>query len=326
MACEKVLVTRMMPDAGVEYLKNKDYDVIEWDADAPPPRSWLEDNIRDAMAVFCSLNEKIDAGLLKKAPGLKVISQLAVGYDNIDVDEATRRNIPVTYTPDVLSEAVADLAWGHILSISRRIVEADNYVRGGSWKVGFQPVMLPGRNVYGKTLGILGMGRIGREVAKRSVGFGMNVIYHNRKPVPDPPAKAKYADLKTLLTDSDILVILVPLTDSTRGLIGGRQLSLMKPSAYLVNMSRGQVVDQDALYTALNEKVIAGAGLDVLREEPIREDDPLIGLENVVFTPHIGSDTFETRAKMSLMCAKAIDMVLRENKLPEHTLNKDRLE
>lgn len=325
MSGEKVLVTRRMPEAGVKYLRDEGFDVVEWGSDEPPPRSWLEKEIGDADALFCSLNEKVDGGLLEKAPQLKVVSQLAVGYDNIDVDAATKRKIPVTYTPDVLSPAVADLTWGLILAVSRRIVEADKYVRDGSWRVGFMPVMLPGRNVYGKTLGILGMGRIGSEVAKRSTGFGMKVIYHNRNPLPDPAADAEYVGFDELLKDSDYLVVLVPLTGETKGMIGAKEFEKMKPTAYLINVSRGQVVDQDALTHALEDGVIAGAGLDVLRDEPVGEDDPLLKLSNVVFTPHIGSDTFETRKEMSLMCAKAIHSVLRDGRTPDYSINGGRL-
>ena len=322
MADEKVVVTRRMPPAGVKFLQDEKFSLMVWDKDEPPPRKWLLEKSRGAQAIFCSLNEKIDKTLLNNSPNLKVIAQLAVGYDNIDVEEAMKRGIIVAYTPDVLSGAVADLTWGLIISVARRIPEADQYVRKGKWKVGFMPVMLTGRNVYGKTLGVLGMGRIGREVAKRSQGFGMRVIYHNRKPADDPPAGARYVDFKTLLSESDFLVILVRLSADTEGMIGFEEFSRMKKTAYVINASRGKVIRQKDLYRALSEGVIAGAGLDVLEDEPVRTDEPLLKLPNIVFTPHIGSDTFETRREMSLLCAKAIHSVLRLGRIPENSLPK----
>ena len=320
---EKIVVSRRMPLSGIDFLKERGFMLNVWDNDKPAERSWLLDAVSDAKGLFCSLNEKIDAKLLDAAPKLKVIAQLAVGYDNIDLNEATKRGIVVTHTPYVLSGAVADLTWSLILSIARRIPEADRYVRNDDWKIGFMPIMLPGRNVYGKVLGILGMGRIGSEVAKRSLGFDMRVIYHNRNLMENPPASAEYVDFETLLVESDFLVILVPLAKETEALIGFKELSKMKKTAYLINVSRGNIVDQDALYKALKEGIIAGAGLDVLRNEPIKRDEPLLTLPNVVFTPHIGSDTFETRGNMSLMCAKAIYSVIREGKVPDYPINKD---
>lgn len=290
----------------------------------PPSREDLISGVKDADAILCLLTERIDRELLDSAKKLKVIANMAVGYDNIDLAEATRRGIPVTNTPGVLTETTADTAMALILSVARRIVEADRYVRDGRWTLPWSPMMMVGTDVHGKTLAIYGLGRIGEALARRARGFGMKIIYHSasRKPGLETKYEMEYVSLDDALRRCDFLSIHVPLRPETRHSIGARELSLMKQTAYLINTSRGQVVDQAALTEALRQRRIAGAGLDVFEEEPIPQSSPLMGMENVVLLPHIGSGSLETRTLMAVRAAENIGSVL-EGMRPRDLVNGD---
>jgi lactate dehydrogenase-like 2-hydroxyacid dehydrogenase len=256
--------------------------------------------------------------LLEAAPRLKVVSQMAAGLDNIDVAEATRRRIPVGYTPGVVSEVTADQAFAILLAAAHRVSETERWVRQGNWKIAFHPLFWLGSEVHHATLGIVGMGKIGMEMAKRARGFDMRVLYYSRNPKPKAEALygAAYASLPTLLKSSDYVSLHVPLTPETRYLIGEDALRMMKPTAILVNAARGPVVDPRALYRALKEGWIAGAALDVTDPEPIPAKDPLLTLENLVVTPHLGSATVATRTRMCVLAAQNLLAGLRGEPLP----------
>ena len=269
----------------------------------------------DADALVAGM-ERIDGELLGRAPRLRIVARFGVGYDNVDVEACTRRGVYVTYTPDILSGAVADLTWGLIIALARRLIEADRFVRE-RWTL--RRGRLPfGFDLEGKTLGIIGLGRIGSEVARRAQGFGVKVIYHDvvRKPELEEAYGAEYVSLQELLQRADIVTLHVPLLPSTERLIGEEELQMMKSTAILINTSRGKVIDQKALVKALKEGWIAGAALDVYEEEPIPLDDPLLRLENVVLTPHIGSATRETRRRMAEVCAQNVRAVLEGRRPP----------
>ncbi|MGB4392027.1 MAG: D-glycerate dehydrogenase, partial [Bacillota bacterium] len=285
------------------------------------PISVLEQNVQDADGLFTLLTEKIDKDLLDMAPRLKVVSNMAVGFDNIDVAECTKRGILVCNTPGVLTETTADLAWALLMAAARRITEAERFLRENKWTT-WSPMLLTGMDIYGATLGIIGFGRIGQAVARRAKGFGMKVLYYNRTARPDLEASmgVRRATLEELLSTSDFVSIHVPLTEETRGMIGERELSLMKPTAVLVNTARGQVVDEEALCQALKERRIFAAGLDVFHEEPLPADSPLRDLDNVVLLPHIGSASIATRTKMAVMAAQNLIQAL-SGKRPEHVVN-----
>jgi glyoxylate reductase len=289
--------------------------------DRPATREELLEAASQADALAVTLTEHIDADVLDRAPRLKVVAVYAVGYDNVDVAAATRRGIVVTNTPDVLTETTADLVWALILAVTRRIPEADRLVREGRWE-GWSPAQLLGADVFGKTLGIVGMGRIGRAVARRAMGFGMAVLYYTQHPLrheEEVEWHAKHLPLLQVLQGADIVTIHTPLTDSTRGLIGKAELAVMRRSAYLINTARGAIVDEAALAEALEQGRLAGAGLDVYQHEP-RVYPRLLALPNTVLLPHIGSATTETRMKMGLMVADNITAVLEGRKAP-HRVN-----
>ncbi len=297
------------------------FNVTVWQSEFPPSKNEIIEMASDCQGLITLLSDPIDSELFNKLPNLRVIAQYAVGYDNIDVTEASKRRIMVTNTPGVLTETTADLTWALILATARRIPEADRYVRNGKWNVAWGPQLLLGVDIHGATLGIIGMGRIGQAVARRAKGFDMRVLYHSRSHNEDIAAlekqmKAKPATLETLLRESDIVSLHVPLTFETHHLIGRKEIDMMKQGAILINTSRGPVVNQDALFDALSTGKLAGAGIDVFREEPIRKDDPLIYLENVVLAPHIGSASRKARTTMSVMCAKNIIAALNGEKPP----------
>lgn len=251
------------------------------------------------------LTDQIDEELLTLAKQLRMVANMAVGYDNINLPLAKERGVVITNTPDVLTEATADLAFTLLLATGRRIVEANRFLHDGSWK-SWAPYLLAGQSFYSATLGIIGMGRIGEAVAKRARGFNMNVLYHNRRPKPETEKKygVSYRALDDLLRESDYVLLLTPLTEETRHLMGEREFSLMKPNAVFVNVSRGGTVDETALYQALVEKKIWAAGLDVFQQEPVPVDHPLLRLPNVTALPHIGSATYETRDAMAMLAAE----------------------
>ena len=313
MGRAKVFVTRKLFDEAISLIEEY-ADVEVYDSEEEPaPYDLILEKVRDIDGLLCLLTDKIDARVIEAGERLKVISNYAVGYDNIDVEAATKRGIYVTNTPGVLTETTADLAWAILMAIARRVVEADKYVRAGRWVHAWGPKMMLGSDVHGKTLGIVGLGRIGSAVARRAKGFNMRVIYYDviRREDLEGELGLEYKPLEELLKEADYITLHVPLTKDTYHLIGERELNMMKPTAYLINTSRGAVVDQRALYRALKERRIAGAALDVFEKEPIDQDDPLLELDNVVLTPHIGSASVETRKKMAMMAAENLVSVLR---------------
>lgn len=321
----RAYVTRKIPSEALDIVAAScDYRI--WDSESEPvPRDALEAEISDADGVLTLLTERVDKRLLDAAPRLKVVANMAVGYDNIDVAECTRRGIVVTNTPGVLTETTADLAFALILAAARRVTEAERYLRQGQWKT-WSPMLLTGVDVHGATLGIVGLGRIGEAVARRARGFSMRVLYANRSARPDVEAALgiERRGLDELLKSSDFVSIHVPLNDSTRHLIGERELNLMKPTAVLVNTSRGPVVNERDLYRALKDRRIFAAGLDVFDTEPIRSDNPLLELDNVVLLPHIGSASIATRTQMAVMAARNLTQVL-AGQTPQNPVNPEAL-
>jgi len=319
----KVYVTRRIPEAGLRILQ-RFCEVVYRDEVPPPSREELLEAVKDVDALYCTLNEKIDKELLDRAEKLRVVGTMSVGVDHIDVEYATSKGVYVVHTPGVLTETVADHAWALLLAAARRVAEADDMIRRGEWTIPWAPTMLLGHDVYGKVLGIIGLGRIGYAVARRARGFDMKILYYDvvRRPEAEKELGAEYTTLDDLLRRSDFVTIHVPLTPETRKLIGERELKLMKKTAILVNTARGPIVDQKALTKALSEGWIAAAGLDVFEEEPIDPNDPLLRLRNVVLTPHIGSASHDTRNKMAEMAAEGIVKVLKGEK-PENLYNPD---
>ncbi|MFF2754064.1 2-hydroxyacid dehydrogenase [Psychrobacillus sp. NPDC058041] len=315
---DKVFITRKLPDEAVASLKEK-FEVKMWHSDEIQMTSEeLKIEAKDAHAIWTMLSDKVDRSLIASLPNLKVISNLGVGYNNIDVEAAKENGIIVTNTPGVLTETTADLAFSLLLATARRVMEAERDLRAGHWK-SRSPMQYTGMDVFGATIGIIGMGRIGEAVARRAKGFNMNVLYHNRTRKMDVEKEFgfTYAELDTLLEESDFIVLLTPLTPETKGLIGERELSLMKDTATIINVARGGVVDEQALYDALATNKIWAAGLDVFEVEPVPLDHPLLTLPNVTVLPHIGSASIRTRLAMMQMNAKAIEAVL-EEKEPEN--------
>ena len=319
----RVYVTRRIPEAGLRILQ-RFCEVVYRDEVPPPSREELLEAVRDVDAIYCTLNEKIDKELLDRAERLRVVGTMSVGVDHIDVEYATSKGVYVVHTPGVLTETVADHAWALLLAAARRVAEADDMIRRGEWTIPWAPTMLLGHDIYGKVLGIIGLGRIGYAVAKRARGFDMKILYYDvvRRPEVEKELGAEYTSLDDLLRRSDFVTIHVPLTPETRKLIGERELKLMKKTAILVNTARGPIVDQKALSKALSEGWIAAAGLDVFEREPIDPNDPLLKLRNVVLTPHIGSASHDTRNKMAEMAAEGIIKVLKGEK-PENLCNPD---
>ncbi len=313
----RVFITRRLPEAGLAPLREADVDIDMRDADDPIDREGLLAGVRGAGAVVTLLTDRVDASFLEAAgDDLRVVANYAVGYDNIDVAACSARGIAVANTPDVLTEATADHAFALLLGVARRLREGHALVASGDWS-GWQPLQLLGREVGGATLGIVGMGRIGRAVARRALGFGMRVLYHNRH--RDPQAErelgARHADLEELLSASDMVSLHVPLTEATRHLIDATALARMKPGAILVNTARGPVVDEAALVDALRSGVLWGAGLDVFEREPAIHAG-LRALSNVVLAPHTGSATEGARTAMARLCAEATVAVLSGRKAP----------
>ncbi|WP_372589493.1 D-glycerate dehydrogenase [Fervidobacterium pennivorans subsp. shakshaketiis] len=299
----KVFITYAIPDKGINMLKEK-FDVDVYDGEEFLTKEQMLERARYADAIITQLRDPIDKEFIESLNNVKIIANYAVGYNNIDVEIATRKGIYVTHTPGVLTEATADIAFALILAVARRIVEADKFVREGKF-VGWKPKLFLGYDLYGKTLGIIGMGRIGQAVARRALGFGMKVIYYNRHRLPEDVEKqfnAEYVELDKLIETADYISIHTPLTKETYHLINAERIARMKPNAILINTARGPVVDEKALYEALKERKIAGAGFDVYENEP-QLAPGLEKLDNVVLLPHIGSATYETRDKMSEMVA-----------------------
>jgi glyoxylate reductase len=285
----RVFVTRPLPGDALDRLRAAGHEVDVWPDRLRPPPEALREQVADADALLCMLTDRIDAQLLDAAPGLRAIANYAVGSDNIDLEAAGSRDIPVGVTPGVLTDATADIAFALILAIARRLPEGEAAVRAGEWLT-WGPEWLLGRDVHGATLGIVGRGRIGAAVARRADGFGMNVVHHSR---------SSGIPLDELLAQADFVSLHLPLTPETRHLIDAAALERMRPTAYLVNTARGGIVDQDALAAALHGGTIAGAALDVTEPEPLPPDDPLLDAPNLIVLPHLGSATHATREAMA---------------------------
>jgi len=301
----KVFVTRKIFQEALDKISEA-ADMEVWPDELPPPYEILLEKVQNVSGILTMLSDKIDANLMEKSSRLKVISNMAVGYDNINVVEATRRGIYVGNTPGVLTDTTADLVFSLLVTAARRIVEADNYTRNGQWKT-WGPMTLLGHDIHHATLGIIGLGRIGMEVAKRARGFDMKILYYSRSrksAEEESRFGLEYVDkMPELLSRSDFISIHVPLTEETHKLIGTDEFAVMKPSAVFINASRGAVVDQRALYEALKTGQIFSAAIDVTEIEPIPLDDPLLTLDNIIITPHIGSASIPTRTTMALMAA-----------------------
>jgi glyoxylate reductase len=290
-------------------------DVEMWpEEEIPCPRELLLEKAKKADALLTMISDAIDKPLLDAAGKLKVVANLAVGYDNIDVHYAAEKEIIVCNTPDVLTDTTADLTFGLVLATARRLLEAADYVKNNQWK-SWGPLLLAGHDIHHKTIGIVGMGKIGQAVAKRATGFDMDILYYNRSRNKEAETKlgAVFSELDDLLKDSDFVVCLTPLTEETRDLFNKDSFKKMKQTAIFVNASRGAVVNEDDLYEALITNEIAGAGLDVFLHEPIESTHPLVGLHNVVALPHIGSASIETRYSMMKLCSENIFAVLQGN-------------
>jgi len=316
MAKPKVFVARIIPDKGLDIVRDF-CDVDLWSDELPPNRAEVLQHVQGVDGILSLLTDRIDGEVMDAAGGqLKVISNHAVGFDNIDVNAATARNIPVGNTPEVLTDATADFAFTLMMSAGRRVLEADRYVRAGKWKT-WGPMLLLGTEMKGATLGLVGFGRIGKAMARRATGFDMRVIYYDpNETKADTGIKATRVDFETLLAESDFLSLHTPLTADTRHLIDSEALSKMKPTAVLVNTSRGPVVDMDALYDALKAKRLFAAGLDVTEPEPLPSDHRLLTLDNVIIMPHIASASTATRDKMSWMAAQNLIAGLKGERLP----------
>jgi len=314
----KVYVTRQLFDEALEILMlYADVEVFDG-VDNPVPRNVILSKVRNVDGLLCLLTDSIDSKVINEGRRLKVISNCAVGFNNIDVEAATKHGIYVTNTPGILTETTADCAWALLFAVARRIAEADQHVRSGKWVHAWGPRMFLGSDVHGKTLGIVGLGRIGSAVARRAKGFEMNIIYYDTKRRDELEIELgiTFKSFEEVLSEADFVTIHVPLTEETFHMTGRRELSMMKRTAYLVNTSRGPVVDEEALYTALKERIIAGAALDVFEQEPINPQSPLLELDNVVLTPHIASASVETRTKMATVAAKNLVSVLRGKEPP----------
>ena len=304
-------VTRIVPEQSLDVLRGVSRIAVWNFEELPVSREELLAQVRSADALITMLTDRIDAEVFARGKNLKIVANVAVGYDNIDTEEARTRGVIVTNTPDVLTETTADLAFALLLATARRIPQASAYLREGKWKT-WSPLLMAGQDVHCATLGIVGLGRIGMGVARRARGFGMRVLYHNRNRNPEAEAglEVAYRSLDDLLRESDFVVLLAPQTDDTHHLIGGREISLMKRTACLINAGRGPLVDETALYEALKAERLFAAGLDVFEKEPVGPDHPLLKLPNVVALPHIGSASIRTRTAMTDLAAANVRAVL----------------
>jgi glyoxylate reductase len=321
MAKPKVYSTHQLFEEARKIL-DAECEVQYWTDSERPPRDEVLRRVKDKEGLVCLLTEKVNEEFLRSAPKLRIASNVAVGYDNIDVDACTKRGIAVTNTPGVLDETTADFAWTLLMTVARRVAEGELLARSGNWK-GWNLDQLCGADVWGKTLGIVGFGRIGRSVARRASGFQMKIIYTDAVRVSEEVEKslnAEFRDMNSLLAESDFISLHVPLLPETRGLFDAPKLFRMKPTAFLINTSRGPVVEEAALVTALDNNKIAGAALDVFENEPFIH--PGLKRPNVVLTPHIASASIETRTKMALMAANNIVAVFKGRR-PPNLLNPD---
>jgi glyoxylate reductase len=313
----RIFVTRLIPEKGLEMVRQV-ADVEVWQDPLPPPYETLVRKAKGTDALLCLLTDRIDAALMDAiGPQVKVISQMAVGFDNIDVAAATARGIPIGNTPGVLTDTTADFAWALLMAAARRVVEGDKFTRAGKWKT-WGPIDFLGPDITGATLGIIGFGRIGQGLAKRAQGFDMRILYYstNRHPEAEQKYGAQFVDLNTLLREADFVSLHTILSQETTHLIDDARLKMMKRSSVLINTARGPVVDPAALYRALSSRTIAYAALDVTEPEPIKPDDPLLTLDNIIIAPHIASASFQTRNKMATMAAVNLIAGLKDERLP----------
>jgi glyoxylate reductase len=318
----RVFLTRELPAKVLDYLKEHTEPEMNED-DRILTKGELIERIKGKDALLCNVTDKIDAEVMDSNSELKVIANYAVGYNNIDIAAATKRKIPVTNTPGVLTEATADMAWSLLMAVSRRVVEGHKLVESRSWQ-GWAPMQMLGRDVSGTTLGIIGFGRIGQAVARRAYGFRMNVLYWNRTrldPHEEKQYGVKYCSLDELLGQSDFVSLHLAYTPETHHIIGERELAMMKPTAYLINTARGAHVDEEALVNALRTAKIAGAGLDVYENEP-QLNEGLFNLDNVILAPHLGSATVTTRTQMGIMAANNLLSVF-NGMVPPNIVNKE---
>jgi len=326
MTKPRVFITRIIAQEALDKIAQVT-EMEVWPEELPPPYEVLREKARDAEGLVTLLSDRVDAALMDTAPKLKVVSNIAVGYDNISIAEATKRHIVVGNTPGVLTGTTADLAFTLLMAAARRVVEADNYTRKGRWKT-WGPKILLGQDIHNATLGIIGLGRIGAEIAKRARGFNMKVLYYDeirRSEEEERQLSVEYIpELAKLLPSADFISVHVPLLPQTRHLIGAAEFALMKPTTVFINTSRGSVVDQRALYEALKSGQIFAAAIDVTEVEPISPDDPLLALDNIIITPHIASASFTTRTNMALMAAENLLAGLR-GKTPPNCVNPEAL-
>jgi glyoxylate reductase len=315
---QKVFITRMIPQAGIDILEEH-FDVKVFSEKRPIKKRELKKLAKGCDGLLPLLTDEVDAEIMDKT-GIKAISNYAVGVDNVDINAATERKIPVMNTPGVLTNATADLTFALILATARRLVEADAYLRSGKWN-GWDPLLLLGGDISGKTLGIVGLGRIGKAVAERAKGFGMEVIYNSKTKFQGDEEflGIQYVSFKELLERSDFVTLHTPYTEETHHLIGRQELEIMKPTSFLINTARGPIINEEELITGLQEGLIAGAGLDVYQEEP-KFNKELAKLSNVILLPHIGSASLETRTNMAIIAAENLKNALFGNR-PAHIVN-----
>ena len=313
----KVLLTRRLHDFALDKLRKK-YEITVHSGKIPMPKNRLLDLIKDKDGLICFPYDSIDKQIINSAKKLKIISTYSVGFDHIDIKYAKKKKIKIGYTPDVLTNATAELTISLMLDLLRRITEGDRLIRKNNWTEIFGAYDYVGRDVSGKTIGILGMGRIGKSVAMKALGLGMNVIYHNRKPMSkkmEISLKSKYVSLNNLFKKSDVLTIHIPYSKETHHLVDSSLLSKMKKTSFLINTSRGKIVNENNLIMYLQQNKIQGAGLDVFEKEPINKKNKLTKLENTVLAPHIGSSTDETRYEMTEIAIKNLILGLNDKKL-----------
>lgn len=314
MAQKKIFITASIPEAGIELLHEKKYLVDVYTEVSHPSKEIIIRRLKEAHAMISLLSDTIDKEIIRQAPHLKIIANYAVGYNNIDLEAAAEQKIIVTNTPDMLTPATADLTWALILAVSKRIVESDCFMREGKFR-GWQPKLFLGDDVSGRSLGIIGAGRIGQAVAERARGFNMAVYYYSKSRKPDFEKRmgAEFLALDQLLRQSDFISVHCPLTDKTHHLLNSGNMHQIKKGAFLINTARGPVVEEKAMIAVLQNGRLAGAGLDVYEFEP-QISDELMAMKNVILLPHIGSGTVETRNEMSRICARNIIEVFNDRK------------